>query len=423
MKKKIIIWMTIFVAGLLVEGVSLYILISKEPFKGPFRDEPKARALYEKMIETMRQAESLSYTVKCSGPTSLSASYTVWMKKPNYFRVETVNQRNEKCGTIVGDGEHLWIFWPGECPLLTLEEKENYEQSQYNFYMKMVLPPGMHSLGHAIMDCGAGLGMATIDPSTFHGYTDSFQPYLDGARFMGTDKVDDKEYDVIEVSFMKRQRNWYLWLSREDHLPRKLTEIVRVRKDLVQHEKWLDVTVNAKIPSEKFVWTPPDGWRQWKKPALDSTLLALKQAAPDFELPLVGGDKVKLSDYKGKIVWLYIWRVGCPVCREEMCHIQELYEKYKGRDVVILGLNCADDRKIALDFLQDNSATFPNILDSSRTAMKVAHDDYKASGGSVPLNYIIDREGKVVDAWYGYEEGHKRAIAALEKAGMKLDKP
>ena len=104
-----------------------------------------------------------------------------------------------------------------------------------------------------------------------------------------------------------------------------------------------------------------------------------------------------------------------------MCHLQKLYEKYKDRDVVILGLNCADDRKIALDFLRDNSATFPNILDSSRTAVKVAFDSYKMSG--VPLNYIIDREGKVVDAWYGYEEGHKRAIAALEKAGAKLDKP
>jgi hypothetical protein len=39
----------------------------------------------------------------------------------------------------------------------------------------------------------------------------------------------------------------------------------------------------------------------------------------------------------------------------------------------------------------------------------------------VPLNYVIDREGKVVDAWYGYEKGHKRALAALEKAGFKTD--
>ena len=310
MKKKTIILTTIVFAVLLVEGLSLYILISKEPFQGPFRDEPRARALDEKMIEAMRQAESLSFTVKCGGRTSLSASYTVWMKKPNYFRVETANRRHEKCGTIVGDGEHLWIFWPGECPLLSPEDIDNYEQQRQNLYIKRATPLAMHSIGHDILDCGAGLGMAGIDPSTFHGYTDSIQPYLDGARFMGTDKVNDKECDVVEVSFMKRQRSWYLWLSREDHLPRKLTQILRVRKDLVRHEEWLDVTVNAEIPAEKFVWTPPAGWRQWEEPVVDSTLLALKQAAPDFELPLVSGGKVKLSDCRGKIVWLYIWRAG-----------------------------------------------------------------------------------------------------------------
>jgi peroxiredoxin len=102
-----------------------------------------------------------------------------------------------------------------------------------------------------------------------------------------------------------------------------------------------------------------------------------------------------------------------------MCHLQKLYEKFKGRDVVILGLNCADDRKIALDFLRDNSATFPNILDTSGTAVRVVFGDYKMSG--VPLNYIIDREGKIVDAWYGYEEGHQRAVEALQKAGVKME--
>ncbi len=41
-----------------------------------------------------------------------------------------------------------------------------------------------------------------------------------------------------------------------------------------------------------------------------------------------------------------------------------------------------------------------------------------ASG--VPLNYIIGSDGKVVDAWYGYEEGHPRAIEALQKIGGEL---
>jgi len=102
-----------------------------------------------------------------------------------------------------------------------------------------------------------------------------------------------------------------------------------------------------------------------------------------------------------------------------MCHLQELYQKYEDKDVVILGFNCSDNKKIAMDFLKDNSATFPNILDTSKAAAKAAFEDYKMSG--VPLNYIIDRQGKIVDAWYGYEEGHKRAMEALQKAGAELE--
>ncbi len=104
-----------------------------------------------------------------------------------------------------------------------------------------------------------------------------------------------------------------------------------------------------------------------------------------------------------------------------MRHLQELYEKYKDKDLVILGFNCSDDKQIALDFLRENSATFPNILDSSVTAERTGRNGYRMSG--VPLNYIIDREGKVVDAWYGYEKDHKRAIAALQKLGLKLEDP
>ena len=86
---------------------------------------------------------------------------------------------------------------------------------------------------------------------------------------------------------------------------------------------------------------------------------------------------------------------------------------------MILGFNCADDKQIALDFMKENSATFPSILDSSDAAVKIGFHGYQMKG--VPLNYIIDKEGKIVDAWYGYEEGHKRALAALKKAGLEVE--
>jgi peroxiredoxin len=98
-----------------------------------------------------------------------------------------------------------------------------------------------------------------------------------------------------------------------------------------------------------------------------------------------------------------------------MFHLHELHEKYSDKGLVILGFNSSDDKQVALDFLRENSATFPNILDPSDAAKKVANQDYKCSG--VPLNYIISKDGKIVDAWYGY--GHTREQQVIEKLGMK----
>jgi peroxiredoxin len=104
-----------------------------------------------------------------------------------------------------------------------------------------------------------------------------------------------------------------------------------------------------------------------------------------------------------------------------MCHLQELYTKYKSKGLVILGFDASDDKKIALEMLRDNKATFPNIIDSSDAATKVCFQQYQGRYGSaVPMNYIIDREGKVVDAWYGGGKEHPKAIAALLKAGGEL---
>ena len=99
-----------------------------------------------------------------------------------------------------------------------------------------------------------------------------------------------------------------------------------------------------------------------------------------------------------------------------MCHLQELYLQYKDKNLVILGFNPSDDKQIALDMLRENGVTFPNIIDSSDAALKVCFRDYqRLNSSAVPLSYIIDCDGNVVDAWYGYEEGHQKPKAILEK--------
>ena len=271
--------------------------------KDNFKDEPEAHALYEKMIETMRNAESLYYKGNCG-----NCIYTIWMKKPNYFRVETVNRQGAECGTLVGDGDHLWIYWPEGISPAWNEGYEDYTGAEV--YMKKTTPLGRHSIGHEVGWLRAGMGMTIIDPSTFHGYTDSLQPYLDGVRSWDAESIKGQECDVIEVSFMKRQRIWYIWLSKQDHLPRKIKQVVRVSRPLIGYERWSDVQINVEIPNEMFVWAPPAGWQQWTPPDPDDKLLKPGQEAPDFELLLADETMARLSDYRGKIVWLYIWRAG-----------------------------------------------------------------------------------------------------------------
>ena len=326
MKKKVIVWTMIVVFGAVLVCFAVYFFgpaqqqepsgvpFKDEPSDVAFEDEPAARALYEKMIETMRNAETLSYKSEymweTKGEEIGRCTYTIWMKKPNYFLVETINSRGKECGTLVGDGDYLWIYWHGDRPFFSIEDRESYEKTRSNVYMKEATPLGKHSIGHKTGPLGAGMAMPIIDPSTFHGYTDSLQPYIDWIRGIGKEKLGDEECDVIEVSFMKHQRSWYLWLSRQNHLPWKLKQVVRVANDIIMHEQWSQVTINAEIPMEKFAWTPPEGWQQWRMPSSEERLLKPGQEAPDFELFLADGGKIKLSDYRGKVVWFYIWRAG-----------------------------------------------------------------------------------------------------------------
>jgi outer membrane lipoprotein-sorting protein len=284
--------------------------------KGVFQDEPQARALYDKMIEALRQTQTMSYKGDhrwSSGQESEHCSYTVRLKKPNCFRVEAVSEDGKKRGTIIGDGGSLWLFWSGDRPRFREErEEESYLRTRSKVYMKEATPLGAHhSIGHKTPYLGVGMAMPVIDPSSaFDGFKDPLRPYLDGVMGIGMEKIADEECDGIEVSFMKHQRSWYLWLSRKDHLPRKLRSVLRWSQDIVVEESWSEVRMNSEIPQGKFVWTPPEGWQQWEMPTLEDALLKPGTQAPDFELTSLDGGKIKLSDFQDKVVWLYLWRAG-----------------------------------------------------------------------------------------------------------------
>ena len=282
-----------------------------------FQDDPAAHALYDKMVEAMRSAESLyiesGYQNEAKGEVYSSGMYKIWLKKPNYFRMEVFPSGDTSPkGILVGDGENLWIYWPNGKPRYGWEfegeRAELYEKHKNTFYMTKYCANGMHSISHEA--CWLGMGMTVLDPSTFHGYTDSLQQYVDGVQSMGTETVGGEECEIIEVSIMKHQRSWILWIAKKDTLPRKLKQIVRVSYDIIMHEQWTTLKINSEMDNQLFVWKPGEDWLEWKKPPIEEGLLKKGTMFPDFDLASIDGGRIRLSDYKGKIIWFYIFRAG-----------------------------------------------------------------------------------------------------------------
>ena len=107
--------------------------------------------------------------------------------------------------------------------------------------------------------------------------------------------------------------------------------------------------------------------------------------APDFEMELTDGQKVKLSDLRGKVVMLQFTASWCGVCRKEMPFIEkDIWLKHK------------DNKAFALfgvvAFAKRTGVTYPLALDPGADIF-ARYADRKAG---ITRNVLIDKTGKIV---------------------------
>ena len=92
--------------------------------------------------------------------------------------------------------------------------------------------------------------------------------------------------------------------------------------------------------------------------------VAVGDLAPDFQLEDTKGNKVSLSDLRGKIVLVNFWATWCPPCIEEMPSMERLHEVIAGDDFVMLAINTEENgRSVVPAFLQKTPYTFPILYD------------------------------------------------------------
>lgn len=146
-----------------------------------------------------------------------------------------------------------------------------------------------------------------------------------------------------------------------------------------------------------LVWTVAVNiWEKYEKgtaQAEDAAVgLKIGQQAPDFELKMLDGQSVKLSDYRGKTVMLNFWATWCPPCRAEMPHMQQYYMENEKEGVVILGVNVTSTEisvPVVESWLKEWGITFPIVLDEHGEVIKT----YRVN--SYPSTFVIDANGVI----------------------------
>ncbi len=132
------------------------------------------------------------------------------------------------------------------------------------------------------------------------------------------------------------------------------------------------------------------GWYAWQ--------LTRADVRPDFTLPDLQGEPLAISDWDGEVIALNFWASWCPPCVNEIPMFNDLQADYgdEGLQFVGVALDRLDD---ARDFAEKLELAYPT-MQGVHDAMQVS-ELYGNADGLLPYTVIIDRQGRIVERFFG----------------------
>ena len=116
------------------------------------------------------------------------------------------------------------------------------------------------------------------------------------------------------------------------------------------------------------------------KPQMNTAAASAAETAPDFSYKELGSGKtMRLSDLKGKPVFINFWATWCPPCVGELPHIEKKYAEYKDKMHFVI-LSVDDNEQEPARFIQSKGYTFPAAYGVD----------------AIPASYIISADGHII---------------------------
>ncbi len=142
----------------------------------------------------------------------------------------------------------------------------------------------------------------------------------------------------------------------------------------------------------------PDNAQNKRQTTEETTLVKVGDTAPDFTVEMLSGERITLSELKGKVVLVTFWATWCPPCREELTHVQkEIVDRFAGRDFVFLPVSRGEEKAVVEKFIAEKGYTFPVGIDPQRKVYDLFASNY------VPRNFLIGSDGKVMLTTVGFD--------------------
>jgi len=146
-----------------------------------------------------------------------------------------------------------------------------------------------------------------------------------------------------------------------------------------------------------------------------ATLRKLKAGNPAIEISGVSsqGKRIKLADYRGKVVLLDFWAAWCQPCRMEMPNVIKVYEEFHQKGFEIIGISLDSDKGQFESFVKTNKMTWPQIYDGKGWQSDIGR---LYGVASIPAAFLIDKQGKIR---YKNVRGEKLGFAVEELLNQK----
>ena len=124
--------------------------------------------------------------------------------------------------------------------------------------------------------------------------------------------------------------------------------------------------------------------------------------APDFNVTLTDGRRLKLSDLQGKLVMIQFTASWCGVCRKEMPFIErDIWQKHKNdTNFVLIGIDRDEPLEKVLKFAKQTGVTYPLGLDPGADI----YAKYALRQSGITRNILIDKDGIIIKRTRLYKE-------------------